>query len=135
MRRIWMNENDDKRIFIDIGEDNEVYHFMVRNSIFVEKTDGNILTYNTEMFSPALTARNLKSLTDFYKDNGWEVTDDVQTLVNVYVKREEERREHYEELKLKQWFEEQEREKKQAQALAPYVRVRVRQKGRVFRTF
>ena len=106
MRRIWMDENDNKRIFIDIGEDNEVYHFMVKNSIFVEKTDGDVLTYNVEMFSPSLTARNLKALTDFYKENGWEVSEDVETVTRVYVKTEEERRAYLEDLELKKWFEE-----------------------------
>lgn len=133
--RIWMEENDSKHVFIDIGESNDVYNFMVRNSIFVEKTDGNVLTYSLEMFSLSLTARHLKALTNFYKENGWEVSEDVQEIVSDLVMRAEEERLRREDEKLRQWFEEQEKAKRQAQALAPYMRVRVRQKGRVFRTF
>ena len=127
MRRIWMEENDDKRIFIDIGEDNEVYHFLVKNSIFVEKTDGDVLTYNVEMFSPSMTARNLKALTDFYKENGWKVSEDVETVTRVYVKTEEERREYREELELKKFLEEREKPKKDIPGITrPYYKVVVR---------
>ena len=128
--RIWMNENDRQRIYIDVGDGNEVVNFMARNAIFVEKEDGKVLTYNTEQFSLYMTAGNLKALVDFYKRHGWEVTADVQALTDDFVKRAEEERIAREERAIAEW------QKQEAERLAAKNRptpqlykVRVRQRG------
>jgi DNA-binding PucR family transcriptional regulator len=124
MKRIWTDENDRQRIYIDVGEGNEVVDFMARNSIFVEKENGNVLTYNTAQFSLYMTAGNLKALVEFYKRHGWEVTEDVQAITDDFVKRAQEERERREEEQLRLWMEEQERQKKILQPQLYKVRLR-----------
>ena len=126
--RIWTEENDRQRIYIDVGDGNEVVDFMARNSIFVEKEDGNVLTYNTAQFSLYMTAGNLKALVEFYKRHGWEVTEDVQAITDDFIKRAEEERIAREERAIAEW------QKQEAERLAAKNRptpqlykVRVRQ--------
>ncbi len=128
--RIWTEENDRQRIYIDVGDGNEVVDFMARNSIFVEKEDGNVLTYNTAQSSSYMTAGNLKALVEFYKRHGWEVTEDVQAITDDFIKRAEEERIAREERAIAEW------QKQEAERLAAKNRptpqlykVRVRQRG------
>lgn len=104
--RIWMNENDGQNVYIDTENNQEVVTFTIKNSIFFDKIDENVLTYNTKRFSMSMTARNLKALVEFYKCHGWEVTEDVQAITEDFVKRAKEERERREEEKYKKYFEE-----------------------------
>ena len=124
--RIWTEENDRKHIYIDVGDGNEVVEIMYKNGIFVERWNGTIGLIDLECFSLQRTATTLFILTDFYKRNGWEITEQAKAVASDFCKRAEEERERREEERLRLWMEEQERQKKIQQPQLYKVRVRQR---------
>lgn len=124
--RIWTDDKEKQRVYIDVGEGNEVVEFMRKNSIFVERWNGDVATFNTAQFSLQRSANNLFLLTDFYQKNGWEVDKESQTIVDELLAKAEEERLRREDEKLKKWAEEQEKKKKQQ---TPIYRVKVSKKG------
>ena len=132
--RLWTENGNNQYVYIDVGAGNEVYNFMVKNSIFVEKVDGDVLTFNTSQFSLGRTANALSAIVDLYVQNGWEVTEDVKAIEVDFRKRAKEERERREDEKLRRWFEEQEKNKNAVAGVdRPYYKVVVRNGGLKYR--
>ena len=130
MERIWTERNDRQRIYIDVGEGNDIYNFMVHNGIFVEKVDGDVLTYNTERFSLQTTAMNLQVLVEYYKKHYLEVSETAQEITNDFIRRAEEEAIAREERALAE-LQKKEAERKAAQTRQPpqLYKIRIRQRG------
>lgn len=120
--KIFLEGNDKQRIYVDVGDGNEVVRLMMKNSIFVEAWNGNVATINTAQLSLQHNARSLGVLMDYYRKNGWEVSEESQSIVT-------DMRHQAAQERLRWEMEKIEEEKKRSEKKIPtqqFCRVRVR---------
>lgn len=111
--KIYTENGDRQRIYIDVGAGDQVTTVMRKNMIWVESWNGDVATFNTERYSSRSNARMLGVLVDFYQKNGWEVSESVLEILKEHeALAEEERRRIGEKNRLEELKKEEERKRR-----------------------